>query len=105
MIDLVVVLGVLAAFLLTASVAISFMFAAALRRAHSGIWRAHASPLWVNGRNTPWPVLRFMRTPAYRKVQSPRVRALGRVLQILSRSVIVIAAAILIIIGWLLLTG
>jgi hypothetical protein len=93
MIDLVVVLGVVAAFLLTASVAISFMFAAALRRAHPGIWRAHASPLWVNGRNTPWPVLRFMRTPTY------------RTLQVLFRSVLVVAAAILIIIGWHLLAG
>ena len=104
MLDLVVILGVLIALVSTASLGVSFMFAAALRTAHPGIWRAHASPRWASGRNTPWSLLRFMRSPAYKNAQSPRVRALGRQLHFLSRVLLGTEAALLIALAVFLLS-
>ena len=100
MIDVTSALIVLAVFFSGATIALSLMFAASLRRAHPDIWRAHASPLWVFGRNAPWPLLRFMHTPVYRRVRAQKVLRLGRALHFVVLATVLVFAALVASLAW-----
>jgi hypothetical protein len=71
-------------------------FCAAVREAHPALWEAHLHTIrWVPG-TSPWALSRFLRSPAYAQVQSPRIRSLGTRLVWIERTTAAVLLALLV---------